>query len=252
MKFTKMTILRMRRGNTLADVLESNIEIIEEDLESRVTPEYAAMLTTAQGQTAAELRHQLGLVRNVEQELTAEMQDDDPVREERDEAVDNLRELTVQTRPSLEATFGQEQLSVYGLEGETPRTPVELSEFVGNAIHLMRTKPAEQTNPLGLTVSTTAVADVLQPSLDHLDAHLAAVEAERQELITAYNKRDRALTVFDDVYQLAADLADRVYRLAGRDDLADQLATRLRNVGAPSPDADPAVEPTEDEEPIEA
>jgi hypothetical protein len=255
-QFTQKTVSRLRRGSLLRDVLLSNRDSVRPDLQTRVSPEYVDLLIGMKEQTAAELDRQAEIVREAALELTAEMQDDDPAREERDVAVDQLYGLAVQTRPSIESAFGVERVSVYGLAGKTPRTPSELSEFVGNAVHLMRTEPAEATNALGVSVRTEAVADVLQPALDELDGHIAQVEAERQELISAYNRRDRALANFDAVFDLAADLADRVYRLAGRDDLADQLATRLRQIdgsgdAAPT-DADPDVNPTEDEEPVGA
>ena len=74
------------------------------------------------------LEHAVQEIKDADIAHTAELSDDPAIREERDDAITNLRAVLIDGRNMLATTYGNTILATYGLEGETPTSPILASQ----------------------------------------------------------------------------------------------------------------------------
>lgn len=171
-----------------------------------------------------------------EDQHVAEQADDVVPRQARDAAMQNLLGLYARVRNRVENALGDPGLARYGLDGATPRTASGLASRMESSIKLMRRDPAVLDDGLGDPVSTTKLATNLAAALAPLTAALESLRTEERENEAALTDRDRALGEWTGVYQGVATLLSGLYRLAGRDDLADRIRpTERRASGLETP-----------------
>jgi hypothetical protein len=195
---------------------------------------FASILTLA-----AEVMHEAALA------YAAEQADDVAPRAARDTNRDALLALMVTVRTGVEGALGWEGIKTYGMEGSTPRTPEALANHVTTVIMLMTKKPALVTTEIGTTFSTKACIAALEPKKAALDTSIKDVGREKRELEDAAGKRDKAIEQWGEVYQGVANTLTGLFRLGGRNDLADRVRPTTRalageDAGAPEETEAPA------------
>ncbi len=158
-----------------------------------------------------------------ERQYLAELADDVEPRSLRDEKTTESVELLQRARELINAASGPNGLEKYGLLAPVSRVPREVASRLKNTIDLMVEHPMTTTDSLGTVFDSARVVDKLreayQPLKESLDV-LVKEERERQQAIEA---RDVAIDAWTDIYQGVAGAAAGLCKLAGRNDVAEQL-----------------------------
>lgn len=176
---------------------------------------------------------------------SAEQADDVAPRGARATAGEALLSLVVQLRATVETTLGSAGLRTYGLERETPRVPKALSSHVANVMKLLAQAPVTLTTDLGTTFSSAAALDALTTRKAQLDDALNDVDREARELEDTLGKRNQAIDRWADAYQGVANTLTGLFRLAGRNDLAERVRPTSRTLsGEDEGPASPEEAPT--------
>jgi hypothetical protein len=185
-----------------------------------------------------------------EDAYVAEQADDVPARAARDEAAATLLPLAVHARARVADAFGADALEQYGLDGPTPRAPKALATHITSAIKLMREQAREGADPLGVAVSTAAIAEALDAPLAALNEALSATLLEEREKEAALTARDRASERHGRAYRGVASLLAGLYAIADRDDLAERIRPTVRREAGlePTPPEAAAAEPSAENE----
>ncbi len=182
-----------------------------------------------------------GALGAAEDRCVAEQADDIEPRQKRDRAVVKLLTLQIRVRSRIENALGDEGLARYGLDGPSPRTPNALASRLENTVNLLRSDPTELDDGLGEVLPTAKLADTLEAALAPLTEALGTLVVEERENEAALTDRDRAIIEWTLVYQSVATILSGLYRLAGRDDLAERIRpTERRASGLESAPADEA------------
>ncbi len=174
-------------------------------------------------------------LRKAERAHTAEQADDEPVRQQREEALQSLLATAIRTRSVVEDHFGAIALKTYGLQGETPRAPRTLFQHAANVANLMTKTPAVVTSELGFTVDTTVMASVLRSKAALLEGALSDLDREERELEESLAARNRALSAWTESYQGVANTLVGLYRLAGWNELAERVRPTRRTTSGEEP-----------------
>lgn len=107
-------------------------------------------------------------------------------------------------------------------------------------------------------MSTKKAADALDAAVAPLREVMQGMLVDERENEAALTARDRAIAEWAIIYQGVANMLSGLYRLAGRDDLADRIRPTVRRAegldqppAEPEPivgggDTDPAADPTGD------
>jgi len=161
--------------------------------------------------------------------VTAERSDDVEPREKRDSLESELGASMVRIRSNVLDAMGPEALKVYGLQGATPRGPREVASHAHNVSNLMKQKPFQVTRD-GMTLDSAGIVSMLDTTADQLDAAIAKVETEAQELVNVIGQRDAKVLTWRDDYQGVADSLTGNFRLAGRRDLSEWVRPTSRTL----------------------
>ncbi|MBI2571799.1 MAG: hypothetical protein HYV63_32720 [Candidatus Schekmanbacteria bacterium] len=143
-------------------------------------------------------------------------------------------------RSRVEDVLGEPGLARYGLAGETPRAPEDLEAHVTNAVALFEQSPVVAEDALGTPFDSARVASGLRERLTELRGALGATARERRELESAMIERDRALVVWNDVYQGVATAWSGLFRLAGEVELAERIRPTVGRAAGLDPAPAPA------------
>lgn len=246
---------RLDNGEEVVASGRTHRDAIAAALEERVETWTAAQAAAAIDVFVGHLHAHNELLGATEDEYVAEQADDPTVREAREEAKANLLDLAVRARSRIADTLGRAGLERYGLESDTPRNARALASHVENAIKLLRGDVAEIDDGLGGTLATTALADSLAAAHAPLADAVARLRVESREGEGALTARDRALEEWTDAYQGVATVLVGLYRLAGRQDLAERIRPTDRRASGretsePSPGDPTPVEPPVVEDPV--
>jgi hypothetical protein len=178
---------------------------------------------------ADSLKHGAGRLDAAELDLAAERADDVGVRERRDAAEADLRNRAVRVRSNVVDALGAPALKTYGLEGATPRAPRDLTSHARNVANLMRGKPFSIAAD-GVSFDSAGIASMLDAKAGELEAVIAEMEREEQELADKLGKRDGAVEQWTDEYQGVADALTGLLRLTGRKDLSERVRPTSRTI----------------------
>lgn len=178
---------------------------------------------------------------------TAELSDDAAVRETRDSAINELRAVLIDSRDLLSVTYGPGILAAYGLEGETPTSPLLASQRAKNTAGLLRTEPIkDKPRRVGVKVDVAALASELEMAANRVGDALGTVEHEEREAQLTLNARNDALVRWNARYQGVADTITGLYELAEKWDLAGVVRPTSRRRGGLPEDGDPITPPPVD------
>jgi hypothetical protein len=179
-----------------------------------------------------------------EQALNEERQDDEPVRDARDEASAQLNKHLISIKSLVSSTFSEEALATYGLSGPIPATSDARRTYARNAAKLLRSGDVIATDPLGRETRASDIAALLEQAAAPLDTAHSDETREALELQDALIARDAASAHLAALSTFSATVLDASLRLVGHGDAADKLAARLRTrptpSASPAEDADPA------------
>lgn len=222
----KVVTAARTHGPGLAPALAAQAVLAQGQDDAPSAEDFAAMFESL----AAMLSSAAGGLEQAALDHSAEQADDIAPRTARDKTADALLSLMVQLRATVETALGSAGLATYGLEGDTPRLPKALSSHAANVTALLAKAPVEVTTDLGTTFSSTAAITALTARKSQLDTALADVDREARELEDALGKRNQAIARWTDTYQGAANTLTGLFRLAGRNDLAERVRPTSRTL----------------------
>jgi hypothetical protein len=188
-----------------------------------------------------------GLLWDMELTYTGEQGDDNAAADERDRSGTALDDGLRIARNSAQQIGGERVLESFGMASPPPGDQSGLARYAENAIRMMRSH-STPVSKAGLTFDPNAVADSLEPTLQTYTGALSSVATESRQLEDAKGRRDQAQATWKTTYQSVAGQLEGLFRLAGRDDLADRVRpTHRRTRGAEGPEVvvDEPVEPVE-------
>lgn len=200
------------------------------------------------GTTMSVMAERLALIsetmRQSELQLTAEMADDQVVRDRRKELVNDLRDALYRGDRLLEDAFGEQVAKSYGLANAPPRQADSLIAYAANVINLLEERPRSDTDLFGNAVDTTKVAAALSKLCEQLEETLEDLDTEQREEHAARADRDKIVDEWAQVYRGTAEVLSGMYLLAGRKDLADRVRPTVRKSSGKSKP------PKDDEQPL--
>jgi len=188
----------------------------------------------------------------------SEQEGDQASRQERDDAVAEIRPLITVIRTLLEAGCGAGTCArLFSLTGLTPRDPVVLQRITRRMVNRFSSESfvlAEITAP-GVQLDTKSWVAKLEPPLLRLEASLGRLLKEGRESIDTRLAKSGAMTEYDRAYGSTARILEELFRYVGLTDKADTMRPSKRTTGSvedepepqtPPPDTDPLeVEPLE-------
>jgi len=177
--------------------------------------------------------------------LVAERADDIGLRDERDFRENDLRNAAIRVRSMVFDALGERALSIYGLNGATPRTPREIASHARTVSSLLKEKPFSVTVD-GVSFDSAALADNLDKKALALDSAIETLHREDQELASELGQRDRQVDRWSDDHQGVADTLVGLFRLAGRKDLSERVRPTSRTLSGddvPNPTPTPPEAP---------
>lgn len=210
------------REPVMAGLLALNAGLPPEDrLEGEVAQQFLTWL-------AKVLEHKNNTLISAEAAYVAEQADDEPLRSERDERQESLAGQVMRVRDRVEASFGRDSLSGYGMGKRTPRNLQELMAYAKTGAELLRVNPRTVDDGMGGQVSTVVLAESIDGVRRQVEDSVRALVRERRELDAARIQRNAAQDDLIETYQIVAGLLIYVFRLAGHPELAERIRPGLR------------------------
>ncbi len=243
-KFSEMCAVRTDLASSIEAAFDNSLEEIAQGYGDYLTP----MLE--EGETAPDVELQLVLlgrkvrhhrqqVDNLDEELLEEAQGDEQVRTEIDRRTDAVDAKLRQVRSAYRGFYGRDNLGRVGLEGDFPRGAVRLHRLAVTAKGSL-TSPEHDAEPLlevDLTekegeTSTMAVqlGAQLDPEVTQLGELLDRRHRESSRTLDARLKRRDVIREFDFHIRGIVRMAQGMFRLAGRGDLAARIRPILQRV----------------------
>lgn len=165
----------------------------------------------------------------VESAYVDEQADDETPRLERDEAASEVRAKLVDLRAVLGSASAGARLRAFALDGAVPMRPADLHHYASTTLGLL-SATAEEVPLLGSRLNTADLAADLGPAVDRLGAALQKVGVEERELQLGLEQRDAVLADWVRVYRGVANVLSALFRLAGRDTLAEKVRPTERQL----------------------
>ncbi|MBN2525539.1 MAG: hypothetical protein JXR76_04035 [Deltaproteobacteria bacterium] len=167
----------------------------------------------------------------------AELQDDDGVRRNRDEAAEKLYSQLTTTRDQVTIICGPEFVAELGFRGDTPRDPVALTRLAEVVQHKLNTTLA----PVPLIPGYVFDANIWKkPLTEYLIALKEALYSEanesREAEATLLAKRE-AISRYDQEFSRTANLVSTLLEISGEAELARRVRPSFQQPGQTSEDA---------------
>ncbi len=240
LKFSEMVALR----TDLALDLEAGFDSYLEEIAGGYGDFLAPLLE--EGETAIDVRLQVMLLRravacqrrrleSLDAPVIEQTNEDDKVRVELERRRDGVDFKLRRVRSAYRGLYGIEHLGRVGLKGEFPRGPVRLHRQA-------QVVKASLENPdLGLVPlldlgfengkgPTARLAAQLEPEISELGALVGDRHQERHKGTGVRLRRQRLVREFDREIRAIVRMAQGMFRLAGRDDLAERFRPALRRM----------------------
>ncbi|QDG51567.1 hypothetical protein FIV42_12665 [Persicimonas caeni] len=181
--------------------------------------------------------------------VSAELADDNSVREARDGFLETGRSQYYEARDLVHRAFGEQAVDSYALAATPPTTADGLAAALKNTINLMEAQPQTGRDSFGNSYETSAVVAALRPTADSLGGVLEEVDTEIREVDEARAHRDKIVAEWLHIFRGTAAALSALYDLAGRHDLAERIRPTLARAEG---ETEPPSEPVGDEEPVGA
>jgi len=168
-----------------------------------------------------------------------ELADDDPARNDRDNAASALRTECVDLREILTGMFGN-TIATQVLPEAVPRDPVMLARH-GQTIEENLTRITLPTSRIpGATLDKPALIARFGLLRQTLEKTIQVVAREVREAQATQSAKDTAIDSFDNYFSMGADVTSSLLRLGGMPDQAAQLRPSARRPGHTVADEEPA------------
>ena len=183
----------------------------------------------------------LELLNEAEAELEAtseahadELADDDPLREERDDAKLDLSSGMLSTKSILTGAFGARFVKRVGLDRPLEERPDLVSKVAAGAVRLLRKVKKPASSFAGAKLDLNDLADELDAKVKRVNGLLSALKREEREAQQTMIARDQATEHWANVITLAAGWMEGLARIAGEHKIADNVRpTEHRRNGIP-------------------
>lgn len=175
------------------------------------------------------LKFSTAKLEQVETAYIAEIANDGDKRDERDEAVNQLREEIQYARTLLSATANTASLRNWGLLDAAPLPPDTLLAYANYCVKQLRDNPKTVTRNR-FSINTTELADDIDIPRARLQAALENLKLDSRENQLALEKRNDALDSWNVAYSTSASILADLYRLAGREGLAKRVRPTTRRI----------------------
>ena len=244
---SKQVVDRQRSADSVIAAGETNADSIQEALAARAraylkkgeeAPDFAALVRLSCAMLGAAKASMV----EKDEAHAAELGDDAPVREERDEARTALYDELVTLREVLIGAYGGPVASKV-FAGSTPEDPVVLTRYAGEvADRLQKVKlPASRIKGAKLDVAETAAS--LRDKRAELEQHLKAVQREVREAQKTLDAKNAAMTAYDETFGGVATTLSGLLRLSGKAELAAKVRPSIRRPGQTAEQAGDVPEP---------
>ena len=167
----------------------------------------------------------------------AELDDDVPVREERDTAVIALSDHLVSLREILIGAFGNATAAKV-FNGATPEEPVALSRYAGEVAKKLESIKLPTSRIPGSKIDAGAIAGSIRQKKSALDDAFQAVQREVREAQGTLTKKNDAIADNDRMFAGVATTFTGLLTLAGKADLAGKVRPPTRRAGVIAEEGD--------------
>ncbi len=241
---SKMVTDRQKSANYLLALEFTQIPQILPELEALYAPALAEPdtpfpdLTSFVHALMNTLRRDIAAVVTTDVDHEAELLDDPPHRDLRDQFTDDLHGRTVTLRDLIRSAYGPTAVRDLGFSGETPRDPVVLSRLVTDVCRRLQ-NPASLPAPRfpGFTWDPASTVQDLEATNTKLQLQLDRLQLEAREAQVTQTAKNAALATYDATFSRVANFLSALFTLAG----ADDLASRIRPVPSRPGRLDPSV-----------
>ncbi len=168
----------------------------------------------------------------------AELGDDAPARDAREETSHALRDLLVTARPLLAGVYGPGAPAAVGLVGSLPDDPAMLARKAGEVATALGAADLGEPRSSYVSLDPTALADDLAIGAAAVDAALKKVAAEVREAETTLTAKHGAIDGYDGAFADVAWALNGVFRLGGERELAERIRPSVRRPGRTVADAE--------------
>lgn len=162
-----------------------------------------------------------------------ELSDDAAPRQARDDTAEKVREILLDLRSSVEATYGPPGLHTVGLADAVPVDPSVIAA-TGRAA-LVALKDTANAFPIPrhtrLALDRKAFVDDLEAALPPLEVALAAVAKEAREAEVTLSEKRRAMDSNDRAFRRGASTLSVLFALGGLEDAASKVRPSGRKPG---------------------
>jgi len=171
-----------------------------------------------------------------------ELSDDAAPRQARNDNADKVREILVELRSSVDATYGTAGLHTVRLQDAVPADP----SVLGTTGHAVLAALKDATNHFPpprnnrLTLDRQSFVSDLEAALPPLDAALATVAKEVREAEVTLAQKRKALDSNDRTFSRGASTLSALFALGGLDDAASNVRPSGRKPGQTAETEEPA------------
>ncbi|RAL25150.1 hypothetical protein DL240_02770 [Lujinxingia litoralis] len=170
-----------------------------------------------------------------EAELARERANDAELRDAREAAAVDAREVLGRTRSLLDAS-NTVYSHRFGLDGPLPRGPKALESFGQNAVDMLLAADME-IEAMGARFSTVELARNIEAPIGALRQTLQVLREEERKAEELLTERNRLIDVWTLTYQTVAGILENLYRFAGEEELARRVRpTITRSSGGEAPE----------------
>ncbi|MCP3956971.1 MAG: hypothetical protein GY719_03875 [bacterium] len=237
-KTSEMTTVR----NDLALSLEAGIEEYLGDVAEGYDRFFEPVIE--EGETAPDIRFQLELLRRsvawqrqqldgIDGDVVDQSGADVTVSAEIGKATTALLTKLGYVRDTCRGVFGKDSLARVGLEGKLPRYPVRLHQRARDVGRALRNPESALTPVLSAgegALTPAQLASELEPELGELGRFVGARRHGRRKSGDVRSRRRLKVAEFDAAVRAIVRMAQGIFRLAGRDDLAARFRPVLQRV----------------------
>ena len=162
-----------------------------------------------------------------------ELADDDGPREDRDEAVANVRGVLLDLRAAVEAVYGARGLTLLGLGAAVPTDPSVVATTAGNIHSALLDQKIKLPKPkrVGMKLDRADFAEELAAELPGLTKALAKVAKEDREKEATQRAKNEAMARNDATFMSGATFLAASCQLAGLADIAAKVRPSGRKPG---------------------
>ena len=170
-----------------------------------------------------------------------ELANDNRHRSLRDETTAKLIATLIAFREGCKAFYGPTRLEEIGFTEQTPRDPLTIFKVAKKLMELLRDPATELPPPRfeALTLEAPAMADVLQPLVEALEAALTDVNREIRKAQSTQAVKNEKVDKYDADFFWIARWLQATFALAGMTHEADRLKPSVRRNGRTSTEPEP-------------